>query len=806
MKVINKLTIKYLLKNKKIMISTIIGITLTSCLLFTIGLGAATIRQNNIERAINDYGNHDVEFYSLSYSNIKKLKENNNIANIIMEQVLESFNYEIDSDVYSANIVTMNVSYSDYITLIDGNMPSNENEVIIPTVLAKKYKISDYINDYKVVGIYNKSMLHPFDSNDVRLSQTNYIYTLKNIDEKMNVNFYITYKSKSNIFNKIYKNADSLELKYELNKDNVKIYNNTKINYNLLSSYGKYESKNTNLYIYLSLVFVLMIVSIVSIFVIYNSFAISFEERKKYFGILKSIGASSKQIFKSVFFEAFILCLISIPIGFILSFGITQIIILEVNKILENSSIYTLAIYPLFTIIALLFIIMTVFLSVKFLIYLMQDIEPIELIRMNDEIDNCKFKENKLVKKIFKIEGDIAYKNIKRNKSKYKTAINSLCISIVLFITFSTYINYALYYDSSYYDHDFDIEIQLPESSKKIIDDISNMDYIDNIVKYESLYVGFKANNYNDESNNNLLNYIVIYGLDEDSYEKFKNKINLQDDSAIILYNLARKYESNNSSYNDKYTEYEVFKDGNIDLNLCTDDNCYLNFSNFYLTNMKFLTSTQLGLSLIVNMSKFNEIKELQNKYNTDYQSNDYYMDIGIDSSNYQKLDTTIKQIIDNNPNINIHYQNNKLSYHNDYVSLMATKFLLYSIVLFITLIGITSVFNTINTSINLREREFSMFRSVGLSNKGFNKMIRLESIFLGIKTLLYGIPLSLLIITIIVLLDYLGTKKLTILFPTKYFIICSIGIILIIFLAMLYSSNKIKNKNIIESIRNENV
>lgn len=96
----------------------------------------------------------------------------------------------------------------------------------------------------------------------------------------MNVNFYITYKSKSNIFNKIYKNADSLELKYELNKDNVKIYNNTKINYNLLSSYGKYESKNTNLYIYLSLVFVLMIVSIVSIFVIYNSFAISFEERK----------------------------------------------------------------------------------------------------------------------------------------------------------------------------------------------------------------------------------------------------------------------------------------------------------------------------------------------------------------------------------------------------------------------------------------------------------------------------------------------------------------------------------------------
>ena len=73
-------------------------------------------------------------------------------------------------------------------------------------------------------------------------------------------------------------------------------------------------------------------------------------------------------------------------------------------------------------------------------------ISPIEAIRQNDDIkiNKKKVKTSKLIAKLFGVEGDIALKNIKRNKKKYRVTIVSLFISIVLFISFSSYMNYTL--------------------------------------------------------------------------------------------------------------------------------------------------------------------------------------------------------------------------------------------------------------------------------------------------------------------------------------------------------------------------
>ena len=68
---------------------------------------------------------------------------------------------------------------------------------------------------------------------------------------------------------------------------------------------------------------------------------------------------------------------------------------------------------------------------------------------------------------------------------------------------------------------------------------------------------------------------------------------------------------------------------------------------------------------------------------------------------------------------------------------------LTYGFIVLITLISIANIFNTISTSISLRKREFAMLKSVGMTPKGFNKMINYESIFYGIKSLLYGLPIS---------------------------------------------------------------
>lgn len=136
----------------------------------------------------------------------------------------------------------------------------------------------------------------------------------------------------------------------------------------------------------------------------------------------------------------------------------------------------------------------------------------------------------------------------------------------------------------------------------------------------------------------------------------------------------------------------------------------------------------------------------------------------------------------------------------------MAIRILLYGFITLVTLIGVTSVFNTINTSIMLRKKEFAMLRSVGLTPRGFNKILFFESLFFGFKSLLYALPVSL---GIVLLIDKTATNVMDfgyIIWPVKSIIISIIGVFIIVLLTMLYSASKIKKDNILETIREENI
>ena len=103
---------------------------------------------------------------------------------------------------------------------------------------------------------------------------------------------------------------------------------------------------------------------------------------------------------------------------------------------------------------------------------------------------------------------------------------------------------------------------------------------------------------------------------------------------------------------------------------------------------------------------------------------------------------------------------------------------------------------------------EFSILRSLGMSQKNLNKMIQLESFFLIIKTLMIGLPISLTLIYLLIEVSKLNSKKnaLIMLFSTKYLILATLSVLVIILIVMRYSVKKIKNTNIIESIKNENI
>ena len=129
----------------------------------------------------------------------------------------------------------------------------------------------------------------------------------------------------------------------------------------------------------------------------------------------------------------------------------------------------------------------------------------------------------------------------------------------------------------------------------------------------------------------------------------------------------------------------------------------------------------------------------------------------------------------------------------------------LYGFIIVITLIGVTNIFNTITTNMNLRSKEFAMLKSIGMTKKEFNRMINLESIFYGVKSLLIGnvlgVGLSYFIYkTVADAMDF-GFQL-----PIKSIIISIVFVMIVVSIIMRYSLKKINKQNIIETIRKENI
>ena len=224
-------------------------------------------------------------------------------------------------------------------------------------------------------------------------------------------------------------------------------YNNSLLAW---SGHSSYTNVNTFLYTIAAVVIFLIIVG--SVAVIYNAFAISVNERKKQFGILASIGATSKQIKRMVYKESTIMGAIGIPLGLIIGYlgmfitfsFINSFYIFGMNVNMQNAN-FNVIISPAILALTLAILVVTIFVSALVPARKAARVTPLEAIMLTNDIkiSSKKLKTSKLTQKLFGIEGVIALKNLKRNRKRYRTTIFSLFISIVLFISFSTMIYYA---------------------------------------------------------------------------------------------------------------------------------------------------------------------------------------------------------------------------------------------------------------------------------------------------------------------------------------------------------------------------
>lgn len=893
MKILNKLTVKNLKLNKSRTIVTIIGIMLSCALIMVVAGMAASAQQTMVNLQINITGNYDLFVKGANKKIIDNAQANRNVKDIYIKQNLGCAympQAKFDTKPY-INVVAFNEkSFTDCfnVTLKEGRLPQNGNELVLSQSVIENskadYKLgdtvaldlgkrvydsgdeiplddTDYFNDtngteklvdthkktYTVVGVFNKVSSSYFAADNFSASSSAFTLAEENADiNDLFISFtsdgekdYIT--TSGEILNLTGDDFESLKNDFEVYLENGD-FDEASINKDLLR-YKGFALSDEYMRMLLSLaVIIIVIIAISSIFVIRNSFAISITEKTKLYGMLASIGATSKQIRHNVLFEGFMLGIIGIPAGILLGTGVIYLLVVILNALLGsmlNGISFAFALPWWVAVVSAVMSAVIILFSTLSSAFRASRIAPITAIRGNNDIKINKkksYKSPKFIKKLFGVGGEIAYKNLKRSKKKYRTTVISIIITVAMFISISTFIEYGMKITGDHFK-DISYNITIHANDKLSYDE------------YENVYKRIIADTDINSSIKACENYYGnIVGLTDYYTEDAKA-------AELSGGDLAYVFGVDNKSFKEYVTALGYNYDDVKDKALITNDFKYYNSDNILIKGKEFDLPMNTVVKLYPNGTPSyteDDIKEIQKTdpdfvYNPDdYKSVDLVIydtinkevpgsivssimstlnegSVLVSEDYFKKLfaedndHTTRVIVIDSADPVNtVEYINNLDIENLDVFNINEQKeqmnavvliiaIFAYGFIIVISLIGITNVFNTINTNMRLRSKEFAMLKSIGMTKKEFNRMIRLESLFYGLKSLLIGVPLGLLGGYAIfkatgntIMLDYS--------FPTMAVLISIVFVFFVVWLIMKISISKVNKQNIIETIRNDNI
>ena len=850
MKILNELSIKDLKLNKKRSIVIIVGIILSTALICGVAGLVTSFQYTITEMEKTNSGNYHAMFYDVPKDELKYIEQNRNVDKYYLSESLGLSTLQKSEleEKPSINVVSADEKFLNNmaVNVEEGRLPENDSEIVISNRILAKCKVDLKVGDkielnktYTIVGIVERPIIAIESYDDPWYT----VFTKMQSVQGDKANIAVLYKN-------VYKYQDFTE---QIN--NMKIAQTDKekgdrfgglsnlytdykykvvLNTTLLAYEGANLSDAAMKTIYAMGGIVMAIVLVSSVFVIRNGFAISITERLKQYGMLSSIGTTKKQLKKSVYFEGFILGLIAIPLGILSGIFAIFVLLKVVNFILKDfimqGSSLRYHISWLAIVVSAIVASITIWLSCKSSAKKASKVTPIEAIRSTQDIQlkDKKLKCPKIITKLFKTGGEIAYKNLKRSRKKYRTTIISIIVSVVIFIAISSFIQYGFQVTSSYYterENNFFVtysdsidemsEEDAINLNKKQFDELEKIAQLDNIEKYSNKRnKTLTISNLNDKltdfgkslkeqinvSQKNAkedTDYITLVSLGKSEYERFLNKIGgnyeKYKDGAILL----ETYQ-----YRDK--DGKVVKGSKIydwskgDKIVAKDEN-----KTYEINIVQSTDKRPMGLEdSTSNISILVVSDEYMDKLGLSYNSG-----LAIKSNNPKELEKEIEQYrVENQIPENAMYVSNfDEAVRAENAVILVISIFLYGFITVITLIGVTNIFNTITTNMNLRRKEFAMLKSIGMTKAEFNRMIRLESIFYGLKSLIIGIPLG-------IGLSYLlfkGTNssmQMGYMLPVKPIVISIVFVAVIVGVIMRYSMAKINKQNIIETIRNDNI
>ncbi|MBQ5561018.1 MAG: FtsX-like permease family protein [Lachnospiraceae bacterium] len=946
MKIMRQFTLRTLMKNKMRTFVTIIGIVLATSLFTAVLEGWYSVQNymmdyetakngswtNRFENVLEDdvdkvtsiaHVNDYTKIQTLGYSKISDMES-------IDSPYLCGRQLSIDSPYLCVRQLQKNYEqFMPKLEIIEGRMAENDGELVVTNFSVgsemENIKIGDTVtlkigervgkDGNKKYGAREYNIIKNKD--EVKFELTEHLenlhtktYTVVGISSELGVGEYTndyllgeafvgyTVGEEKGIITDIYAHADQLSHAKQISKDIMKIYNANPEYMNIVCDYRESDTLHDNLLefsgvgqstsfmtmIYSVCAILIGIVMVASIALIYNAFAISVSERTKLYGLLRSIGATKKQIRASVLFEAGVLCLIGVPLGILVGLtgiGITLYAVDGWFHLLIGTEInvhLSLAVSPVFLTVVTALSIVTVLISAFYPARRAVAITIIDTLRQNRDIKILKrvFRKGKLSYKLFGFSGMLAKKNGMRNPRKQRTIVASLSISILLFMTVSSFVayleastsgieskaSYDVFYSNS---NDVMFKEDYIDRVKKVLEKVKEVDQL----SYSFNAYGFLVSKEADLNTNKLVETVSdkaivqmkVFFVEDENYKEFLKREGLSLDKYMSTDQLCPVYDDSYNFYDEnlkKRISGHYLKEQGLE-----NANCYC---------IKYKDSEECknldfyGAHLNENGEPYVEVNEIKTEDGTDDKDEErtakemsqtldlaaghridglYPLGVSDDKrddeinvflpfsawkTNFQKIPLKYnlffgmkakqhKQLVDKLSGNEIFDEDFSFTDDDSYYSrcygdqidsmrsqvamIGLIKVFSYGFLIIVCLIIVANIFNTISTNIMLRRQEFAMLQSVGMSRKSLKQMLRYESMIYGVKALIFGLPISFFA-------SYGIYKALGNEFSFDFFIpignLCEVvgGIFAIVFASMVYSREKIKNDNPIETLRND--
>ncbi len=610
---------------------------------------------------------------------------------------------------------------------------------------------------------------------------------------------------------------------------------------------------------------VALIIILTSVYCIKNSFNISITEKIRQYGMLASVGATRRQIKSSVKTEAAMLGVVGIPVGTMSGILASLILVKVVNALSAGWLNVALSFHTSLPalILAVILSIATIYFSATGSARRAAKVTPLEAIRNTKEIKikSAKLKTPAIIGRIWGIGGVISSKNIKRNNKKYRTTVTSIVICSVTFIVISYFMSMAFsVVGMSYASADYNIGINM--SCKKDIDIEKFSKLLSGIEGAEDYLVGagydfdVSKPEYTKEygeycrqvydNSEDVSQMFLITVLDDKSYDKYASDAGIKNAAAgAILVNKCTfdVYNEKSSKYVKEEMElykykagdtircgYNVYDDASSDDNAVegdtessTEDNSgYVDEETINNGVRKTVDVTIAGVTdkvpigykgysntlLFMNQKGFESLwgdGKNGNEIKPGYASYSAY----VVAENADEYQDTFEKETEENPEysqISFYVSNLDKEMRDEKSLFTLLGVFAYGLIVVIALIGITNIINTLSTGMELRSREFATLRSIGMTDKQFAGMVRLESVFISVKALVIGVPLGILISYLLCVMMNRMDDAIIYEPPYKAIILCIVVVIMLIYAIMKLSMTKLRHNNIIETIKNENL